>query len=190
MNLLEPPIIADHPALDLLNTAALIDGKLYDFLQTDAAVLSWLERTGFLKGRQVPQYEVNALRDTAHSLRDIAGVVVAQFKAGIMPNMVALNCFLACGRRHVQVVRCGKGLGVEERYDVLTPKQLLTPVAQSVAELLAKSAPSALCKCENPECSLLFQDKTKSRRRRWCSMAICGNRHKAANYRRRRQSKE
>jgi predicted RNA-binding Zn ribbon-like protein len=30
---------------------------------------------------------------------------------------------------------------------------------------------------------LWFFDRTKSHRRRWCSMAVCGNRHKAARFR-------
>jgi predicted RNA-binding Zn ribbon-like protein len=34
---------------------------------------------------------------------------------------------------------------------------------------------------------LLFYDTTKNHARHWCSMSLCGNRHKvAAHYRRRR----
>ena len=35
---------------------------------------------------------------------------------------------------------------------------------------------------------LMFYDRTKSHKRRWCSMALCGNRHKVAEFRKRRQS--
>nr|WP_263858563.1 CGNR zinc finger domain-containing protein [Coralloluteibacterium stylophorae] len=37
--------------------------------------------------------------------------------------------------------------------------------------------------CEAHDCTLLFQDTTRSHRRRWCSMAACGNRMKAAAFR-------
>jgi predicted RNA-binding Zn ribbon-like protein len=36
---------------------------------------------------------------------------------------------------------------------------------------------------------LWFSDQTKSHQRRWCSMEMCGNRHKVAAYRKRRRSR-
>lgn len=40
-------------------------------------------------------------------------------------------------------------------------------------------------KCEDSDCVLWFVDKTKAHRRRWCSMALCGNRNKVASFRQR-----
>ncbi|NEJ40784.1 CGNR zinc finger domain-containing protein, partial [Rhizobium ruizarguesonis] len=37
------------------------------------------------------------------------------------------------------------------------------------------------------DCTLFFLDTTKSHRRRWCSMALCGNRMKVAAFRSRKQ---
>jgi predicted RNA-binding Zn ribbon-like protein len=37
--------------------------------------------------------------------------------------------------------------------------------------------------CEG--CSIWFYDHTKAHRRRWCSMALCGNRSKARSHRQR-----
>ena len=42
--------------------------------------------------------------------------------------------------------------------------------------------------CEHPDCVLWFYDRTKSHRRRWCSMALCGNRHKVAEFRKRQHA--
>lgn len=43
--------------------------------------------------------------------------------------------------------------------------------------------------CQSEQCVLLFYDTSKNRSRRWCDMAVCGNRAKAAaHYQRRRQS--
>jgi predicted RNA-binding Zn ribbon-like protein len=36
--------------------------------------------------------------------------------------------------------------------------------------------------CEARECGWIFYDSSRSRRRRWCSMAICGNRAKARRH--------
>lgn len=39
-----------------------------------------------------------------------------------------------------------------------------------------------------PNCDWLFQDRSKNRTRRWCDMAVCGNRAKAARHYQRRHS--
>jgi predicted RNA-binding Zn ribbon-like protein len=38
-------------------------------------------------------------------------------------------------------------------------------------------------RCADPRCGRVFQDETKNGRRRWCDMATCGNRAKAARHR-------
>ena len=44
---------------------------------------------------------------------------------------------------------------------------------------------SRVRRCGSPRCVLLYYDTTKNRSRRWCDMAVCGNRAKAnAHYRR------
>ena len=44
---------------------------------------------------------------------------------------------------------------------------------------------SRVRRCSSPLCMLLYYDTTKNRSRRWCDMAVCGNRAKAnAHYRR------
>ena len=63
---------------------------------------------------------------------------------------------------------------------------LLAAVARSAAELIAAGAKSGVRKCANPNCQLLFCDDSRTRRRRWCSMALCGNRSKVAAFARRR----
>lgn len=59
---------------------------------------------------------------------------------------------------------------------------LLAAIARSGAELIAEGAASRLRKCGNPNCQLLFYDDSRTHRRRWCSMAHCGNRSKVAAF--------
>lgn len=42
--------------------------------------------------------------------------------------------------------------------------------------------------CQNDECAVAFYDAARNRSAKWCSMAVCGNRVKARNYRARQQS--
>jgi predicted RNA-binding Zn ribbon-like protein len=62
---------------------------------------------------------------------------------------------------------------------------LLAAIARSAAEILAEGAAARLSACANPACGLLFCDTSRTHRRRWCSMAVCGNRYKVASFARR-----
>ena len=44
--------------------------------------------------------------------------------------------------------------------------------------------------CEGPACTLMFVDHTRGHARRWCSMALCGNRAKQAAHRHRLKEKK
>jgi predicted RNA-binding Zn ribbon-like protein len=66
---------------------------------------------------------------------------------------------------------------------------LLAAIARSAAELLVEGPRAPIRRCANPACRLFFYDDSRTRRRRWCSMAVCGNRHKVAAFLRRRPSR-
>lgn len=65
---------------------------------------------------------------------------------------------------------------------------LLAAVARSGAEIIAEGPRARLRLCANPRCGLFFYDTSRTRRRRWCSMTVCGNRHKVAAFARRQAS--
>jgi predicted RNA-binding Zn ribbon-like protein len=65
---------------------------------------------------------------------------------------------------------------------------LLAAIARSAAEIIVEGAQARLRICANPACGLFFSDKSRTHRRRWCSMAICGNRHKVSSFARRHVS--
>jgi predicted RNA-binding Zn ribbon-like protein len=65
---------------------------------------------------------------------------------------------------------------------------LLAAIARSAAEIIVEGTQARLRSCANPACGLFFSDKSRTRRRRWCSMAICGNRHKVASFAQRHAS--
>lgn len=60
----------------------------------------------------------------------------------------------------------------------------LAAIARDAGETIACRA-GELRRCEGANCGRLFADDSRGRRRRWCSMARCGNRIKAAAFRRR-----
>ncbi len=64
---------------------------------------------------------------------------------------------------------------------------LLAAIARSAAELVVEGPGAPVRKCANPACVLYFYDTSRTRRRRWCSMAVCGNRSKVATHAHRAQ---
>jgi predicted RNA-binding Zn ribbon-like protein len=64
-----------------------------------------------------------------------------------------------------------------------TPRGVLAMIAADAAELLGTDLRERLRICPGPGCRGRFLDDSPAGRRRWCSMAVCGNRNKAAMHR-------
>lgn len=60
---------------------------------------------------------------------------------------------------------------------------LVIPVVESAADALILGELQRVRRCADPRCQRVFFDNTKNGRRRWCDMATCGNRAKAARHR-------
>jgi predicted RNA-binding Zn ribbon-like protein len=65
---------------------------------------------------------------------------------------------------------------------------LLAAIARSAAEIVAEGPGARLRLCANPRCGLFFYDASRTHRRRWCTMAVCGNRNKVAAFARKHGS--
>ena len=64
---------------------------------------------------------------------------------------------------------------------------LMIPVADSAADALVQGEIDRVRRCAGPRCGRVFYDATRNGRRRWCDMATCGNRAKAARHRAKRR---
>lgn len=62
------------------------------------------------------------------------------------------------------------------------PDRILGPILLSAADLLLNPSRSQIRQCEGESCGWLFLDRSKAGRRRWCSMADCGNRAKVRRH--------
>jgi predicted RNA-binding Zn ribbon-like protein len=67
---------------------------------------------------------------------------------------------------------------------------LLIPVIESAADALVNGELARVRRCANPRCSRVFFDGSRNGKRRWCEMATCGNRAKAARHRRKLKLEE
>jgi predicted RNA-binding Zn ribbon-like protein len=76
---------------------------------------------------------------------------------------------------------------------VLQPLAGSSALGRVLAELHGLSLSSRLDRlkmCASEECKWIFFDRSKPGNRRWCSSALCGNRHKTRSYRQRVRGEE
>jgi predicted RNA-binding Zn ribbon-like protein len=180
----EAPRLGDHLALDLLNTEARVQGHAFDFWASNQDVLKWLDQGGITPtGKQAAPAD---LLQRGRELRAVVRDLVTARKQSARVDIDALNHFLLPHLTSPQLQRDADGHLVMTRVargD--TTASLLGPVAEAAAELLAEGDFTLVRQCEHEDCVLWFYDRTKSHKRRWCSMALCGNRHKASQFRKR-----
>lgn len=184
----EPLLLADHLALDLLNTEAGSGALYVEFWNRGEDVLRWLARCGIDGGAPGSQTAMDALLHDARELRAVGRALVERRKRGerAEPGDVArLNRYLAALLAAPVLAWDDERPRLERRLAPGTSGQALGQVAEALAALLATGQFDYVRQCEHPDCVLWFYDRTKSHRRRWCSMALCGNRHKAAEFRKR-----
>jgi predicted RNA-binding Zn ribbon-like protein len=79
------------------------------------------------------------------------------------------------------------GLKAEASRRWRSPDALLLPIGEALANFICEEDFTHVKACEGSACTLMFADHTRRRARRWCSMALCGNRAKQAAYRHRAQ---
>lgn len=75
------------------------------------------------------------------------------------------------------------GCGVGHRHVGDPTDEALARLAEPLVEAIAASATDRWRICANDHCRWVFVDESRTGRRRWCDMATCGNRAKAARHR-------
>lgn len=198
-----PPaiFIGDAPGLDFLNSIATPADRPIDWIDDGEGLLNWLEQARLVpadalesvRARALPG-ELDAVAEQARNLREWFRGFVRQHKghplaAGDLAALDPLNRLLeredSFSRIVVGPVSGGGPLRLQAVGRWRTPEALLLPIGQALAQLVCMEDFSDVKACEGPACTLLFADHTRGRARRWCSMAICGNRAKQAAHRHR-----
>lgn len=194
--------VGDHLALDFLNSVATPAAGPIEWLRDGADLLDWLERAGAVDAATVARFRedsggsaaLDAIAAEARRLREWLRGFVNQHMgrrlgAAAVKEFGPLNGLLAGSDGYGQVVADAGGQGLcwrrERRW---APAQLLQPLAEAIGDLVCTADFRLIRACEGAACTLVFLDRTKAHSRRWCSMAVCGNRAKAAAHRARAAS--
>jgi predicted RNA-binding Zn ribbon-like protein len=118
------------------------------------------------------------------TVRDVLGAMAGR-RAIRAEWIAAVNQALVWGAGSTRLDRRAGGWQLGFVPSWTEPFRALAPVARAMADLIARGAGDEIKRCANPRCFLYFLDRSRARRRRWCSMAVCGNRMKVAAHARR-----
>jgi len=182
--------VGDDLALDFINTRYGVGPAQRECFADDASVLAWLKAAGVLP-EDVDEAPRGLLK-LALRLRESAKALIGAARSGNEADAAVVNHVLEAGRaaRALEWDGAGKAFRATTRRRHDDAAGLLEPVAQALVTLLTETPLALVRQCEAHDCTLLFHDMTKSHRRRWCSMAVCGNRMKVAAFRSRQKTGE
>jgi predicted RNA-binding Zn ribbon-like protein len=79
------------------------------------------------------------------------------------------------------------GVSMDHRHEGDPVDGAMARLAESIAREVSQGHPERLRICDNDECRWVFNDTSRTGRRRWCDMATCGNRAKVARHRARKR---
>ena len=205
MQLAPAIFIADSLGLDFLNSIATPVDTPVDWIDDGDGLLRWLAQARLvpsevldeLKARAMPG-ELDKVADQARALREwFRGFVRKHMGEPLTPRALRelepLNRLLERDEAFSRIVahRHGDGdhLELQEMRRWRSPEALLLPIGEALGRFVCDENLSDVKACEGQSCTLMFADHTRGRARRWCNMAICGNRAKQAAHRNRLKSK-
>ena len=198
-----PPamFVGDAPGLDFLNSIATPVDTPLDWIDDGGGLLNWLEQAQLVPAdmlkrirREALPGELDEVADQARHLREWFRGFVRKHKgrpltAKSLAELEPLNRLLERDDIYKRIVSGPKDEQQPLRLRTIrrwrTPEALLSPIGEALAQLVCVEDFADVKACEGPACTLLFADHTRGRTRRWCSMAICGNRAKQAAHRHR-----
>jgi predicted RNA-binding Zn ribbon-like protein len=197
--------IADSLGLDFLNSIATPVDTPVDWIDSGDGLLKWLAQAKLapadaldeLKARAMPS-ELDKVADQARTLREwFRGFVRKHMGRPLTPKALhelgPLNGLLERDEAFSQIVRHRHGdrqrLELQMMRRWRSPESLLLPIGEALARFVCEEDFADVKACEGHGCTLVFADHTRRRARRWCSMAICGNRAKQAAHRNRLKKK-
>lgn len=182
---------------DFLNTAELDgSGRPVEHLTALGDVTAWLEEHGLLHASRRAPIDASSPRraallldhvlDVRAGLREIVEALVAGRPAAD-EALATVNAVLRA-RSVVELVRGEGGIALTHRHAGDPLDDALASLAEPLVSVISTGATDRLRICANDGCRWVFEDTSRTGRRRWCSMASCGNRAKAARHRARKRA--
>jgi predicted RNA-binding Zn ribbon-like protein len=187
--------IGNNLSADFVNTVVSFeraDGSLHDaddiidFLRVTGA----LDEAGEAAARELARAHEADFVSLAVRLRSTVTAALVAIEQGTplaADDLALLNDVLRADAAYDRLDIAGDGYQLVRARLRDDPAALLAPIARDAAQLLATPG-VPVRHCAGTNCVRHFYDDSRTRKRRWCDMAICGNRAKVAAFAARRSS--
>jgi predicted RNA-binding Zn ribbon-like protein len=174
--------VSGRHALDFAGTMLWRRTARTDLLREPGDLAQWAREAGVLDDMEPPS---PADLRTAREIREaIYQVVSAAVLGGSRPSSRDIEVLNELAGQPLPLLTLTPGGGTSSSG---TSTQVASLLARDAIDLLGSADRTKVKECSNPDCTRLFIDHSRGASRRWCGMAECGNRAKAADYRRRKK---
>ena len=180
---------------DFLNTDDLENGFPVERLPTIGDALTWFVDRGVIHGEGADRLRSQADRDPITAERDLARIravrgalrevadAIVEHRPPQTGSLDTVNRALHA-RQVIELVPSFDGcVAVDHRHVGDPIDDALARLCDPLVKELTAGDPERIRICADDTCRWVFFDTSRTGRRRWCNMATCGNRAKAARHR-------
>ena len=163
------------------------EGTPNEHLPTAERAVEWFATRGLIHAEslETSDRDLERIHAVRAALREVADAVV-EHRAPKRGALDRVNRTLRA-RSATELVAGDDGIGIGHRHVGDPIDDALARVTEPLVQELASGNPDRLRVCANDMCRWVFYDESRAGKRRWCSMASCGNRAKAARHRERQK---
>lgn len=177
--------VSGHRALDFLATFGDRHRQGVERLRRPADLDRWLRAAGLPASTTASARDLDQARELREAINRLARASM-QGKSGDRKD---INCLNEWARRSQLAPQLDREF--HQRWRSPDPVGgALALIAREAVELLSSPERELIRECAAaPACSLLYLDRSRGRRRRWCEMERCGSRAKMSDYRQRQATR-
>ncbi|MGD1415530.1 CGNR zinc finger domain-containing protein [Bacillus stercoris] len=175
------PLITHNLSVDLVNTEIVSYDKRHELIPSEKDLMTWFE----IMGETAPFLSSLTLQEVRGQLQRIH-----QFRAELRKHFECIAegsepspAFISFLQDQITAAPFSYQIIDDKLARIPNGKpddSILSLIAYDALWLIHTKEIQQLKRCANEKCILLFLDKTG--RRKWCSMKICGNRHKVSRH--------
>lgn len=187
--------------LDFINTLEHSRGRPIEHFDSAATALRWLREHNLLHvealeaelalteaNPRAAERALGRIRRVRAAMRELADAAV-EGRPPAQVHLDEVNRALTTPYTYY-LVPAPDGVSLDHRHEGDPVEGALARLTESIARELSQGQPERLRICANEDCRWVFNDTSRTGRRKWCDMSTCGNRAKVARHRQRKRDEE